>query len=63
MVQRTYLTVADLPPRPGPSTGLRRPPYAPGFIGHGLPAEGSIVRENDSAAKPSPPPGQGPVLV
>jgi len=63
MVQRRYLAADDLPPRPNPSTGLPRPPRAPGFIGLDIPAEDSVIREQDQALAPDPPPGQTPVLV
>jgi hypothetical protein len=63
MVQRRYLSVADLPPRPGLSTGLPRPPRAPGFIGPEIPLERDSSRERDPASAPSPPPGQSPVVV
>jgi len=63
MVQRRDLAAEELPPRPDPSTGLPRPPRAPGFIGVDMPAEDSPIREQDQALAPSPPPGQSPVLV
>jgi hypothetical protein len=63
MVQRRYLAVEELPPRPDPSTGLPRPPRAPGFIGVDVPVNESVIREQDQALAPSPPPGQSPVLV
>jgi hypothetical protein len=63
MVQRRYLAVEELPPRPDPSTGLPRPPGAPGFIGVDVPVNESVIREQDQALAPSPPPGQSPVLV
>jgi hypothetical protein len=63
MVQRRYLAVEELPPRPDSSTGLPRPPRAPGFIGVDVPVNESVIREQDQALAPSPPPGQSPVLV
>jgi len=63
MAQPRYLCVEELPPRPDPSTGLPRPPRAPGFIGADVPVENSVIRERDPAWQPSPPPGQSPVLV
>jgi hypothetical protein len=63
MVHRRYLAAEELPPRPAPSTGLPRPPRAPGFIGVDISAEDSVIRERDQALAPGPPPGQSPVLV
>jgi hypothetical protein len=63
MAQPRYLCVEELPPRPDPSTGLPRPPRAPGFIGADVPVENSVIRERDQALAPSPPPRQSPVLV
>jgi hypothetical protein len=63
MGQARYLPVEGLPPRPDPSTGLPRPPRAPGFIGVDVPLERDSFRERESALAPKPPPGQSPVLV
>lgn len=63
LMQRRYLQVKDLPPRPDPVTGLPRPPRARGFIGPDVPKDVSLFRERDPALQPSPPPGQSPVLV
>lgn len=59
MTSTRYLRVDELPPRPDPSTGHPRPPQAPGFLHY----EMKDYREQDLAFKPSPPPGQGPVLA
>lgn len=54
----------SLPPRPDPHTGEPRPPRAPGFRMPQRPSkELDRSRETRVSRKPSPPPGQGPVLV
>jgi hypothetical protein len=63
MGQAHHLRVEELPPRPDLSTGLPRPPRAPGFIGIDVPVEDSVIRERDQALAPIPPPGQSPVLA
>src|SRR5882757_9248937 len=63
MVERRYLAAEELPPRPDPSAGLPRPPRAPGFIGRDISAKDSVIREQDEALAPGPPPGQSPVMV
>ena len=62
-MERRYLDVAQLPPRPDLVTGLPRPAHAPWFTGGDTPANENWMREHDPALMPPPPPGQGPVLV
>jgi len=52
-----YLGVDELPARPDRSTGLPRPPRAPGYSGTPLMGERGLV------GAPNPPAGQGPVWV
>lgn len=59
MSRARYMGVDDLPPRPDPDSGLPCPPHAPGFLGF----ETENLRERDPRLAPSPPIGQGPVLV
>jgi hypothetical protein len=58
LVERArYLGVDELPARPDRSTGLPRPPRAPGYSG------APLMGERGPAGAPDPPPGQGPVWV
>ncbi|MGH3503954.1 MAG: hypothetical protein ACRDQA_24125 [Nocardioidaceae bacterium] len=50
-----------LSPKPDPDSGLPRPPEAPRYLN--LPPEERRNRLTDEQHKPSPPPGQGPVLA
>lgn len=51
----------DLPPKPDPVTGEPRPPHAPNFRGDEKYNESTQDRRR--SRKPSPPPGQNPVLA
>ncbi len=62
MTKARFLSIEELPPRPDPKTGLPRPPHAPGFLNFEFSKE-SGFRELDPALAPSPPSGQGQVLV
>ena len=62
-MERRYLDVAQLPPRPDLVTGLPRPVHAPWYTGYDVPADEDWMREHDPALAPAPPPGQGPVLA
>lgn len=64
MISSPYLSVAELPPKPDPETGEPRPPRAPAYGRDGEPPkEHDKNRVTDPAKAPSPPEGQGPVLV
>lgn len=52
-----YLRADELPARPDPGTGFPRPPHAPGWV------RVRRSRSSDRDRKPSPPPGQGPVVA
>jgi hypothetical protein len=51
----------DLPPKPDPITGEPRPPHAPNFRGDEK--YNKNTQDRRSTRKPSPPPGQSPVLA
>jgi hypothetical protein len=55
--QARYLGVDELPARPDRSTGLPRPPRAPGYSGTPL------MGQRGPIGAPKPPPDQGPVWV
>lgn len=57
MRSHEHLSPEQLPPKPGIETGLPRPPRAPVD-----PGSGDGTGERNERYKPSPPPGQGPVL-
>lgn len=59
MARTRYMDPAALPPIPDPQTGLPRPPHAPGRSR----VAQATQSESDSAQRPAPPPGQGPVLA
>jgi hypothetical protein len=61
-VRVTYMSAADLPPRPDSKTGLPRPPHAPYYSGSQQPDD-DPDREPDGGQTSLTPPGQGPVLV
>lgn len=52
------MDLAELPPRPDPSTGEPRPPRAPGTSGDHRPQD----HQYEPHELPAPPPGQGPTL-
>lgn len=51
----------DLPPKPDPVTGEPHPPHAPNFRGDE--SYNRDTQDRRSTRKPSPPPGQSPVLA
>lgn len=53
----------ELAPRPDPFSGMPRPPRAPAFTRREKDSTQDRARETDPAKAPTPPPGQGPVLV
>ncbi|GAB3678945.1 hypothetical protein GCM10027597_21400 [Saccharopolyspora tripterygii] len=58
-----FCSVAELPPKPDATTGLPRPPRAPGFHKEDKPPkEQDRDRVQDPSKAPSPPDGEGPVL-
>lgn len=63
MRRARYLSPNELAPKPDPVTGLPRPPRAPRLGKRDKDSRLDTDRETDPAKKPSPPPGQGPVLA
>lgn len=58
-----FCSAAELPPKPDATTGLPRPPRAPGFHKEDKPPkEQDRDRVQDPSKAPSPPDGEGPVL-
>lgn len=64
MTDRLFLTAAELPPRPDPTTGEPRPPRAPGLLHPQRSAQQrERARVTDPSKAPAPPAGQGPLLT
>ena len=53
--------IKDLPLKPDPVTGEPRPPHAPNFRGNEK--YNRDTQDRRQTRKPSPPPGQSPVLA
>lgn len=63
MTDRLFLTAAELPPRPDPTTGEPRPPRAPGLLHKRSAKQQERARVTDPSKAPAPPAGESPLLT
>lgn len=63
MTDPLFLTTAELPPRPDPTTGEPRPPRAPGLLHQRSAKQQERARVTDPSKAPAPPAGEGPLLT